>query len=130
MSDRAARLFDALQRGGSATGQPDPDDADEPAAESSRGHVRRSSSVSSLGDDLEGDDFGGERAEVEDEDVGVYEIMWKEGGGEGPLRRLAFEADDAGFAYIREQIGAWSRDVDRGDALADCLLYTSDAADE
>ena len=119
MSDRAARLFDALQRGGSATGQPDPDDAEDPPAESSRGHVRRSSSVSSLGDDLEGDDFYGERAEVEDEDVGVYEIMWKEGGGEGPLRRLAFETDDAGFAYIREQIGAWSRDVDRGDALAD-----------
>ena len=122
MSDRAARLFDALQRGGSATGQPDPDDAEEPVAESLRGHVRRSSSVSSLGDDLECDGFDGERAEMEDEDVGVYEIMWKEGGGEGPLRRLA-SATTTQVALrvyaIREQIDAWSRDVDRSDALAD-----------
>ena len=40
--------------------------------------------------------------------MGMFEIMWKDGGGTGPLRRLAFEANEAGFAYIREQVGAWS----------------------
>jgi hypothetical protein len=44
-----------------------------------------------------------------DEDgMGVFEIMWKDGGGQGPLRRLAFEANETGFAYIREQVSAWS----------------------
>ena len=40
--------------------------------------------------------------------MGVFEIMWKDGGGTGPLRRLAFEANGSGFAYIREQVSAWS----------------------
>jgi len=40
--------------------------------------------------------------------VGSWEIVWKEGGGEGPLRRLMFEGCVAGYTYIRNVLDAWS----------------------
>jgi len=54
--------------------------------------------------------WGGEFSDfvTGDDGMGVFEIMWKDGGGTGPLRRLAFEANKSAFAYIREQVCAWS----------------------
>eukprot|EP00854_Cymbomonas_tetramitiformis_P003000 gene3000-3817_t len=40
--------------------------------------------------------------------VGVWEIMWKEGGGDGPLCRLTLEANLAGYTYIRNVVESWS----------------------
>ena len=44
----------------------------------------------------------------------TYEIMWKEGGGAGPLRRLAFEANKSGLAYVKKRVQAWSLEARQG----------------
>lgn len=44
----------------------------------------------------------------------TYEIMWKEGGGAGPLRRLAFEANRAGLAYVKRRVRVWSLEAKQG----------------
>lgn len=40
--------------------------------------------------------------------LALWEIVWKDGGGDGPLRRLSFEANNFGCAYVQNQLEAWS----------------------
>jgi len=40
--------------------------------------------------------------------LGAWEIVWKEGGGQGPLKRLTFEADAAGYTFVEETLKRWS----------------------
>eukprot|EP00898_Chlorokybus_atmophyticus_P004128 jgi/Chlat1/4716/Chrsp30S00368 len=40
--------------------------------------------------------------------AGAWELLWKEGGGGGPLRRLQFEANGAGFRCVRECVNRWN----------------------
>ena len=55
-----------------------------------------------------------EKAETEKAGMKTYEIMWKEGGGAGPLRRLAFEANRAGLAYVKRRVRVWSLEAKQG----------------
>ena len=55
-----------------------------------------------------------EKAETEKAGMKTYEIMWKEGGGAGPLRRMAFEANRAGLAYVKKRVRAWSLEARQG----------------
>jgi hypothetical protein len=49
-----------------------------------------------------------------EESLKTYEIVWKEGGGAGPLRRLAFEANRSGLAYVKKRVQAWSLEARQG----------------
>jgi hypothetical protein len=50
----------------------------------------------------------------QEESLKTYEIVWKEGGGAGPLRRLAFEANRSGLAYVKKRVQAWSLEARQG----------------
>ena len=45
---------------------------------------------------------------LEPEDMRVWEVLWKTGGGDGQLQRLTFEASLATRALLHKQVEAWS----------------------
>ena len=45
---------------------------------------------------------------LESEDTRVWEVLWKDGGGDGHLQRLTFEATLATRAFLHKQVEAWS----------------------
>ena len=72
--------------------------------------------------DSDGEEEGAESEDADSVDISdprkaemkTYEIMWKEGGGAGPLRRLAFEANLSGLEYVKKRVRIWSREARRG----------------
>ena len=60
------------------------------------------------------DGFESKRNAPQEESLKTYEIVWKEGGGAGPLRRLAFEANRSGLAYVKKRVQAWSLEARQG----------------
>lgn len=77
----------------------------------SDGEEEASEEVERDADSLDG--FEGKR-NAPPESLKTYEIVWKEGGGAGPLRRLAFEANRSGLAYVKKRVQAWSLEARQG----------------
>ena len=47
--------------------------------------------------------------DIESSQYPIWEVIWKEGGGSGSLRRLAFEADNDTVWRIKRQIDGWHK---------------------
>jgi|TARA_B110000977_G_scaffold193289_1_gene268058 hypothetical protein len=117
----ADRVFDMLNRGvepppeegAYASGALSEDEAEFGAsAERSARTNEVGASLASL--DFVADGSDNECAPEDDSTSGnetvmtAYEIVWKHGGGTGPLRRLAFETNQLGLAYVKKQVKIWS----------------------
>jgi len=51
---------------------------------------------------------GGSTGSLADSEAGQWDILWKAGGGSGPLRRLTFSATAETRAYIQQQVESWA----------------------
>ena len=129
MSDRAAQLLDMLHR--TSTDSTEGEEttlADEDGGDGGRLSVHRrlaSDATKRDGSDIDEQDMGsahetsacGGTDSAAEDALGTYEIMWKEGGGMGPLRRLAFECNRSGLAYVERRVREWSAEAREGGSL-------------
>lgn len=79
------------------------------------GHRRSHSSASlasidsSHGSELDNEDESDTKVKSS---LKIYEIMWKDRAfSHGPLRRLAFETNEAGLGFIKKQVKEWSQEA-------------------
>ncbi|GMH33469.1 hypothetical protein BSKO_01303 [Bryopsis sp. KO-2023] len=57
----------------------------------------------------EGESAPQREPEEEEQKAGLWQVLWKDGGGNGKLRRIVFEAGAATQAFMHQHIESWSR---------------------